>query len=286
MSSKITISRPIVRIRPVQRKHVFLKARDERCSALETLSERLYGYEKRIRAMLPSSRDTNSKPPDILENVLPLILLPITCSARTLEFTSPVYKRLRYPLISTVIAQLLYLTILLVFPQFTIILSTAVVAVILNLRSLALVYKLLLSNMHSFLYRLESRLAACFTSLQASLDKYLGRLVTNLEEKASRSRNLDLTNNIVQILPVFHSSSLPKIPLLYPRGGLDTYGELQRNPPAAAAHFDTEGWLLVCDPELGLPSRFEQDATPEPSRKSSPILHEKTVIEPKAVSVC
>jgi hypothetical protein len=32
MSAKITIPRPVVKMRPVQRQRVFLKARDERCT--------------------------------------------------------------------------------------------------------------------------------------------------------------------------------------------------------------------------------------------------------------
>jgi hypothetical protein len=119
------------------------------------------------------------------------------------------------------------------------------------------------------------------------LDNHLDRLVKDLEEKA-RNRNMEPSKNATQILPT--SQSLPKIPLLLhhpaqtPREDPNVLGgrpalqrEFQRNPPAAAAEFDNEGWLLVCDPELGLPlpSGFEQDATPEPSQKSSPFLDER-----------
>ena len=69
--------------------------------------------------------------------------------------------------------------------------------------TLALVYKLLLSNIHHFPSQLESRLAHRFTLLQVTLDNYLGRLVKDLEEKA-RNRNLEPSKNITQILPISH----------------------------------------------------------------------------------
>ena len=147
------------------------------------------------------------------------------------------------------------------FPHFTIILSTAVIVVILSLRPLTLVYKLLLSNTHNFLCQLESRLANRFTLLQASLDNHLDRLVKDLEEKA-RNRNLEPSKNITQVLPISHPS--PKIPplqnhpALTPKEDSNVLGardalqkDFPRNPPAALAEFDNEGWLLVCDPELG-----------------------------------
>lgn len=174
-----------------------------------------------------------------------------------------------------------------VFPHFIIILSTAVIVVILSLRPLALVYKLLLSNTHHFLSQLESRLANYFTLLQASLDNHLDKLVKDLEEKG-RNRNLEPSKNITQILPISHSSL--ETPLLQhhpprtPREDPNVMGvrpvlqrELQRNPPAAAAEFDKEGWLLVCDPELGVPFPADMNKMPCPSqsRNSSPFLDER-----------
>ena len=173
-----------------------------------------------------------------------------------------------------------------VFPHFTIILSTAVVVVILSLRPLALVYKLLLSNVHSFLRRLESRLGNRFMLLQASLDKHLERLVKDLEEKA-RNRNLEPSKNTTQLLPISHA--LPQIPLLQrqpaltPREDPNVIGarpplqrELHRNPPAASAEFDNEGWLLVCDPELGVPLPADLNRMPRPTHRGNhPFLWTK-----------
>ena len=169
-----------------------------------------------------------------------------------------------------------------VFPHFTTILSTAVVVIILSLRPLALVYKLLLSNVHSFLCQLESRLANRFTLLQASLDNHLDTLVKDLEEKA-RNRNPEPSKNIAQLLPISHS--LPQIPPLQhqpsltPREDSNVIGarpplqrEFHRNPPAASAEFDNEGWLLVCDPELGVPLPADLNRMPHPSHRGNHLL--------------
>jgi len=109
--------------------------------------------------------------------------------------------------------------------------------------------------------------------------------VTDLEETA-RNRNpaAPVTPEPWKQIPqkTLISCPSPKIPpsQYYPtptqRGDLEAqptlHRQIRRNPLAAVPEFDKEGWLFVCDPDLGL----QVHATPELLQNSilSPPLDE------------
>jgi len=171
---------------------------------------------------------------------------------------------------------------LVIFPRFTVILSTTAVVTCLNLQPLALMYKLLLSNAHSLLCRLESHLTIFYASLQAFLDRHLDRLITDLEETA-RNRNpaAPVTPEPWKQIPqkTLISCPSPNIPpsQYYPTQGGDLeaqptlHRQIRRNPLAAVPEFDKEGWLFVCDPDLELQV---------PNQVAAPELLQNSMLSP------